>query len=276
MKKVLLTIGFISTLGLSQAIAAPYSATLNADVYDATPDAVTTPAAISPYNIYNAINTVLGTSYASNADLDPFQITTGDSLFTDVSTVSVPTRYSLISLSAANNNTLRVYDASNPGTLYDVFGGSVTGFGVTGDGTAANPFPTALSPFSNGTIFGFNLLSEGTAGSEWDSDPTKNIDGLDHMLTYRLSDLIGKSVYLDILNTGNVEEYTFQDPYLVTFEDMALNDGKIGDEDYDDGLYIVDRVTAVAAPEPISTTLFLTGGAAMAANFYRRRKKLVV
>ena len=161
--------------------------------------------------------------------------------------------FTFISLTADNSNSLRVYDVANPGTKVLVLGPN-SGFGYLGDGSAGNPFPAGLNPLTPGVNFGWSLLSAGNNGSlVWDSDPTQNSDSFDHMLTYHLPTLSGKTVFIKLGN--NVSQYTFHDPFLLTWEDLPINGNS--DEDYDDTIFLVDRVHPI--PEPMSMMLLASG-----------------
>ena len=125
----------------------------------------------------------------------------------------------MVSLTAANTNTLSVYDVTTPLVKIPVLG-PVSGFGFLGkDGlTAATAFTAALSPFAGGTNFGFSIKSVPVSGPTniWDSDPTSNPDGLDHMLTYHLATLSGTTVWLKV-GADPAFEYKFFDPFLITW-----------------------------------------------------------
>lgn len=208
-------------------------------------------------NVYNAINTLLGTVYGSNAAVDFLQ-TSPDALWHDFSTVDMPGGYIAIGVSAGNLNTLRVYDVTDEGTKIEVLsdiGDLDEFFGATfGTGTFADPYKIAAeSVFSSGENFGWSLLSEDGSDYVWDSDPSKNSDGLDHMLSYHLGALAGNTIYLCGDDCSDPESYTFVDPFLIAWEDLP----NLGDGDYNDMLYLVDRVAPI--PEPISMLLFGSG-----------------
>lgn len=274
MKKLALVLVLLS-IAVTPVFAQPFTPGMAADTYDSTPDAIPTPrdnndnlaGVPNPADINDAINRLLGTGFARNSDVDHLRVVTPDSTWTDISgTADADGAYVLISLTAANSNTLRVYDVTDPGTKIAVLGPS-SGFGYTGDGTIGDPYDAAYSPLAFGVNFGWSLRSVGASSTNiWDSDPTLNAGGLDHMLTYHLAALSGKTIYIKV--GSDVVPYTFYDPYLLAWEDKPLLSGKLGDEDYDDLVYLVDRVRPI--PEPMSMLLLGSGLVGMAGL---RRKK---
>ncbi len=257
----------------------PFTASMLSDSYDASPDSVSTPNDQSdpgsgtfpgPQQLFNAVNLLTGSSYTKNQDIDFKQYTAPDSIWKDKGNAV----FSFVSVTALNSNTLYVYNTATPTILNPILG-SFTGFGFSGDGTSVNPFLAATSPFAPGTEFGFTMESLGgyPAGT-WDSDPTLNADGLDHMLTYKLTDLIGQTYYTTD-EFGNVTARTYTDPYLIGWEDLALSsDSKLGDEDHNDLVFVVDNGAPVAVPEPGTTALFLVGGLVL--TFVMMKKKLAI
>ena len=90
------------------------------------------------------------------------------------------------------------------------------------------------------------------------------------MLAYNLSSLTGTQVYVYDPNTNSEQVVTLNDPYLVTFEDLPLNDnGANSDMDYNDLDVLVNGIAPV--PEPVTVALFGFGLMAMAAFAMRRK-----
>lgn len=218
----------------------------------------------NPADINDAINLLLGSTYARNSDVDFLRYMAADNTWKDLSTTDIAGGYILISLTASNANTLSVYDVATPATKIPVLG-PVSGFGFGGkDGlSAATAFTAAASPLAGGTNFGWSIKSVPSSGPTniWDSNPLNNPDGLDHMLTYHLASLSGNTIWVKV-GSDPEEQYTFYDPYLITWEDKPLSGGLLGDEDYDDLIFLVDRVQPI--PEPISMVLFGSGLAGLA------------
>lgn len=289
MRKILLVsvLAVVAIALTTNVWAQPYSPRIAADVYgtaqgggniagiptpkddnDATPD------------INDAINLLLGTAFSHNSDVDFLQHTsTPDTTWQDISDGDNSGTFVLIGLTAANENTLGIYRTSAPGIHIPILGPN-SGFGFAGAGTLADPFPAGFSTLDPGENFGFYLdskkVSTGVTNT-WDSDPFNNSDGLDHMLTYHLAGLRGTSYNIEVCDESGCEIilYTLNDPYLITWEDKPCieNDSGVitcGDEDYDDMIFLVDRVQPT--PEPLSMALFGTG---LAGLIGLRRKKAV-
>jgi len=281
MKKILSIFAVTLALGAGGAMAqGPYPNAMTDGTYGpvgvATPNSNSGPnGSVSEFELYNAVNQLLGTSYTNNAQLGTYEVNTytkswqqnnnGDNL--------------IIGLGAANANTLEVYNAATPGTLTSPFGGSFSGNGPTGDGSQANPYIGTPSSFAPGTQFGFALNTVGTnninqsggsSNNTWYSDPSLNSDLMDHTIIYNLSGLSGTQVYMYDPTTGTESQVTLQNPYLVGFEDLPTNPTGNSDLDYNDMVFLVSGASPTApVPEPMTWALFAVGLGAMAFTLRR-------
>ncbi|MCA9401483.1 MAG: PEP-CTERM sorting domain-containing protein [Candidatus Omnitrophica bacterium] len=266
----------IATSGLAVADPGPYDATMTVDGYDATPDAVQTPKTTNTMpNIFNAINELIGTSFTSNDDTDSYQVTSPNAFWKDLGGGIAGPNFAAIGITASLNNSLFVYEKNNPANETLVFSG-LSGFGwltksgsQINPGDITNPFIGAQNPFASGEDFGFRLKSSGSGlNNVWDSDDTKNIDGLDHMLAFHLPELENiNDIYVD-LGAGPVLMDFSSASYLLAFEDLPV-DYPTFDSDYNDTIWLVTRVKPI--PEPMTMVLMGSGLAAMAG--VRRRKR---
>lgn len=282
---VLVVVSLILTFTASGVLAQPYTDGLVDDDYGIEQGGVANGIPTPKDNndglpdINDAINFLLSpiVPFDRNKDVDFLQWTLPDHTWRDLSDDANDGTFVLIGLTASFTNTLGVYDTDSPGVHLPVLG-PFSGFGFAGDGIV-DPLPAGLIPGGVSGDFGWYL---DTNSNTWDSDPTLNTLGIDHMITYHLAALSGEEILIGFGCTGTVgdlldpitcistEDYTFNDPYLIAWEDKPFANGKLGDEDYDDMIFLVDRVQPVA-PEPISLVLFGTGLAGMAG--LRRRKQ---
>jgi len=260
-------------LCVGPAMAVPFPDNLANDIYDSSPDA--TPTARDKNDgepdIFDAVNHLLGTTFDGNEDVDPYFVEP------DYVWQELNGHIAIIGMTAGYSNTLGVYTGLASGdSKTQLIGPYSNKFEFLGDGTEIDPYPAALTTLGAGTEFGWYLYAN--QETYYYSDPDLNSDNLDHMMTFGLSGLVGKTVYtytdsdndgvLDEDEKGSVTAYTFSNPYLIAWEDLALESGALGDEDYDDMMYVVDYV----APVPEPTTLLLIGtGLVVLAVIGRRR-----
>jgi hypothetical protein len=268
-KTLLLTIAAVMmALGANGAWAdGPFPAPVT-DGYFGPAGSATPNSNSGEFEIYNAVNLLLNTSYTNNAQIDNLEYTGDASTWGQAGSGG----YAVIGLGAAATNTLQVYNVSTPNTLINPIGTGFTGNGSTGNGTIGSPYVGTGSVFSSGTQFGFAINSAFTSNSTWYSNSALNSDGMDHMLVYNLSSLAGTTVYVYDPNTNTEQPVVLNDPYLLAFEDMPETNSVTGapsDLDYDDLIVLVDGVAPV--PEPTTVALFGLGLLAMAGFDFRRK-----
>ena len=198
---------------------------------------------------YDAINQLLGTTHTGNSDIDY--------LFVEPEPIwqNLNGQIAVIGLTAGNSNTLGVYTDMGTGSLRTAVTGGISGFGFLGDGSSSDPYPAYQIPASVdlGSAIGWYLNSNGAI---YYSEAELNAGGWDHLMVFDMSDLAGETIYVD-LGSGAVP-YTFTNPYLLAWEDLPYASGALGDDDYDDMIYLVDKVTA-PVPEPATCLLILFG-----------------
>ena len=274
---VLMSMLFAFSASAVMADPGPYDATMTLDGYDTTTDAVQTPNQTSSTEspqIFEAINQVfinaglVSPAYTSNPDTDVAQVTGTNAYWHDIAPFGDAGNFAVISITAANANTLGVFQYGNLGSLTFVVP-TQTGFTFLGDGTSLDPYPGGINPFTS-TNFGFALNTVGSGvNTTWYSDPTLNSDQLDHMLAFYLPELAEQTAWIDTDDDGVADHLvTFTtDTYLLAWEDLPLGHN-LFDSDYNDTIFLVTKVSPV--PEPMTMALMGSGLAAMAG--LRRRK----
>ena len=269
-RKLLYTVALTSLFALN-AGALPFSASLNNDVYDSTPDAIPTPNSNNDGvpDLNDAVNLLLGTSYANNEDIDFLMI---DSDLDDVWTAATGTgQIGLIGLTAEYLNTIGFYTDLGVGSAKTALR-TDSGFGFIGDGnTAGTAFVGAT--ITSGGSFGFYLESDSGSGvNTYYSEVGLNPSGLEHMVSYQLPGLAGTQRWVDF-GSGAVL-HTFTAPVLVGWEDLPLNlqQGVLGDDDYDDMMYVFDAIApSSSVPSTGSTAGMLACALMLFAGIIRFR-----
>jgi hypothetical protein len=275
-KAIALTmLGGIMALGSNGAWAlqGPYPTALIDGSYGPI-GSVTPNSNTNEFEIYNAVNLLLGTNFTNNAQVDNLEYQGPGS--TDTWQQTNNGGYAVIGLGAGNANTLEVYNASTPGTLINPLGASFSGDGSTGNGSIGSPYAgTIASTFSTDTRFGFALNTVGVSslngsthtppgGTTWYSNPLYNSDLMDHTIVYNLTSLAGTTIYVSVPGSNTEQSITLQDPFLIGFEDLPLNNNGINsDMDYNDLMVLVDGAIpdapAATVPEPNTWVLFGIG-----------------
>ena len=254
MKLTTLALAFAGITLASSALAGPFSANVTNDAYQPIANGIPT---ANDYNdgspdLYEAANAVLGTSYTNNHAMDS-RFVAIDEVFVGTGTHTV----ALIGLTAGNQNTLGVYTDLGVGANRTAVLGPESGFGFTGNGSVGNPY--TASSFSITGNFGWYLTSaSGSSSNTFFSESALNVadQGLDHMMTFAMPELNGQSIFVDY--GSGATSYTFANAFLIGWEDLRLNNGVLGDDDYDDMIYLVD-FRPVSVPESSSLILMALG-----------------
>lgn len=263
MKKILSLVILAAMLGLGASSAradGPYPTSIGGPTGVVTPNDNT-----GEIEIYQAINSLLGTSYTSNAEVDPFEYTGNTSVWQNDGNGG----YTVIGLGAGATNTLDVYNVATPGVLLSPLSPGFTGDKLIGNGTSGDPYMGAPSVFSPGTQFGFDLNSDyNGVMTNWRSNPALNSDLMDHLVVYNLSatDLNGRTVYVELPGSSSPTQVTLKNPYFIGFEDTPIGNstnGSPSDLDYNDLMVLVSGVGpnshADPVPEPMTLALLATG-----------------
>lgn len=302
----LLALG-ITLMSGGAAQAVQFSAAMVNDWYNGnTPNGIPTPQ-FTPdlgYDMFNAANLVnFKFGYTKNENLDTFKTAVGSYQAGDMRLVTQDHSFDVASgstvsffvlgMSAANTNNLGFYQRTTDGQtiIKTSLLTGVTGFQWTGSGAQADPFLgvtfTAPTAYSGGTATTLGWYVESTSWRDgsvknYYSETQLNPDGYDHLITYALPELKGKTFWYKDQN-GNVASQVFSDnAYLIGFEDaiaryVANYDTIVlGDEDYNDLLILVnsnfftpsDKPPVV--PEPGTFVLL---GAGLAGLWTMNRRK---
>lgn len=258
-----------AVLAAHSAFAGPFSSNVTNDAYyPGVPNGIPTARSNNDGvpDIYHAVNQLLGTGFTDNRGVDPM-FREPDAIWS-----SLTGTVTLIGLTAGNSNTLGVYTGLGTGSGQTDVIGPYSGFGFLGSGTFANPYPAAIIGLPPSASFGWYLRSEaGASSSTFFSEAALNVadSGLDHMMTFDVGQLPDLWIYDDanrngVLDPGEVASrrlYTFSNPMLLTWEDLHLRSGGVlGDDDYDDMIYLVDARQGTPVPEPGTLLLLAAAG----------------
>lgn len=242
------------TLAASSAMAAPFTTNVTSDAYQSVVNGIPT---ANDHNdgspdLYEAANAVLGTGYTSNSDLDS-RFVWADEVFVGTGQHSI----ALIGLTAGNQNTLGVYTDIGTGVNKTAVLGPESGFGFTGNGSVGSPFTGATFNITGNFAWYLESVS-GASTNTYYSEAALNVgdQGLDHMMTFAMNELNGQSVFVDY--GMGAESYTFANAFLIGWEDLRLLNGVLGDDDYDDMIYLVD-FRPVHVPESSNLVLLMLG-----------------
>jgi hypothetical protein len=221
-------------------------------------------------DINDAVNRLQGTALGRNKDVDP-QFIDWDSVWkTTNQTVSVV----FIGSSASFSNTIGAYTDIGTGSVQTPpILGPVTGFGFAGDGTQGSPYPAAQGDLNIGTQLGWRLNVSGPSVWDYFSEPGLNHTGFDHMMTFDLPGADGTTIWVDMGMGSGPEILALNDPYLITWEDLEVFPGTpptLGDDDYDDMMFLVDNVVPIPVPP---TMLLLASGLIGLVGLRRKLKK---
>jgi len=257
MRKYILIVCVASLVTPAAVLAGPFSANVTTDVYgvaqggmvngiptanDDNDNSGGTPQYMP--DIIDAIDLIqTGATSATSRNY------MADSLFVEPDSIWTELNGSiaLIGLTAGNSNTVGTYTDFGVGAVQTSLLGPFSGFGFTGDGSVANPFPAALSNLGTGTNFGWYLNTvAGGSSIDYFSESSLNPAGLDHMMTFDLPGANGRTIYVDYGKGATA--ITLNDPFLIAWEDLPWNGSTLGDDDYDDMMYIIDKVAPIPAP----------------------------
>ncbi len=255
MRKALTILGVLSMVP-ALALAGPFPPNVANDFYSGVVNGIPTANGDNLVDIYQAINDIQNTAYTANRDVD--------SLLVELDEIweQLDGSIALIGLTTTCWNSIGLYMDPGVGANRTALLEPWSGFGFAGDGTASAPYPAVKTSLGTGTNFGWYLNSD--PFGIYYSEAALNSRGWDHMMTFDLPGARGRTIYVDY-GTG-ATAVTLGKPYLVAWEDMPWDGLTLGDEDYDDIIYLFDKVAPI--PEPSTVLLFGLGTLIL-----RKRKK---
>ena len=209
-------------------------------------------------DIHDAINQLTGSGTTRNYQVDGLFVGGDDGTWSNQNG-----QMALVSLSAGYSNSLGYYTDLGVGTVRTELMNSLSGYGMQGSGTVADPYPGALLGLGANEPFGWYLDANGQ--TYYYSEDALNPGGWDHLMTYDLGAL---SFYADF--GSGAELVSLNNAYVLAWEDLAWNGTSLGDDDFNDVIVVVGEVRpGTEVPEP--ATLLLVGAGALALGIVRRR-----
>jgi len=272
MKKVILPLVLAAVLlfpNVNLAFAAPFSTDMTNDVYGVDQGGVVngipTPNDTNDGfpDIFDAINLITGGAETSNEAYDN-RFVEPDELWKELGDGEAL----LVGLSAGFSNTLGVYTDLGVGSVQtivlDQFSGNQLHLG-----TFADPFPAGMTGVALNQDFGWFLDANQATKyfSQTALNPLQQGTLFDHMVTYDLSDAVGKKFFVQFGVADPVEVTLGVNTFLIGWEDLTYTGGPtLGDDDYDDMVYLVTSVnpsTELVGGEliPIEATSLILAGA---------------
>lgn len=222
----------------------PYAAAMQSDSFDADgPDCIATPYDSKPITpaeeqIYQTINYVISHAglpnpgHTNQNQTDVYAVAQADSYWSSVSPGNVV--YAVIKLEEFAFIRFIVHDKLDPAsTVRPTIQNKPAFSSYTGDGTGSTPYRGGSFPAS--APVGFRIRPQ-SVGINYYSDPSLNPLGVDHMLSFQLSGLAGKTIFITDEFSGITSSVSLTpDTYLLAFDADS-------DQDYNDIIVLVTNI----------------------------------